>query len=119
MTLIIMIKLMILSLFTDGGQHRHVTRMIRVRRMRSMTRNFLTIHPNAEDSCGVPIEVLLETHIEPLIERHTQAARHGDVSAMEGLETAIDAMRGLVVESMKRSGSLGAFPTMKTLQLPV
>ena len=116
MTPLIFLKILLNVIFNDEERDRRLTRMIRVRRLRSITGKFLDIYPNAQDSCGAHIAAHYAI-IDDLIERHTQAARHNDMNAMAAIESALTTIHSIICETMENHGSLSAFPEMKTLKV--
>ena len=117
MTVFVFAKVLLRVLFTFSDPGRRLVRMIRVRRVRSMTDKFLSIHPEAMDPAGARVSSLRNI-LDDVIERHTQAVRFNDVSGMNGLEACVDTIRICVVNAMETYGTIHAFPSMKTIALP-
>lgn len=117
MTLFVYFKLIILMIFTFKDPGDRFSRMRRVRRLRSITHEFLMLYPNAKDSCGAYIEAHYLI-LEDLIDDHTYAANRNDLQKMSFIEGSIDTVRYYVAEAMDRVGCSKASLEVNNIVLP-
>ncbi|MAM84454.1 MAG: hypothetical protein CL472_07245 [Acidobacteria bacterium] len=103
MNLFVYLKIFIRMIFTFKDPGDRFSRMRRVRRLRSITHEFLLLYPNAKDSCGAYIEAHY-LRLEDLIDDHTHAASRNDLQTMSFIEGSIDTVRYYIAEAMDRVG---------------
>lgn len=117
MALFVYFKLFIRMIFTFEDSGDRLSRMRRVRRIHSVTHDFLMVYPHATDSCGAYIAAHL-THLENLIERHTEAANQNDLRSMSFIEGSIDTLRYYIAEAMERMVHLDRLEEVQKIALP-
>ncbi len=105
MNIYIMLKLMVLGLFTHDGQAARVMRMLRVQRIRTVSKAFVHTFPSEKLSCGTNVKSYFYENFDIFVKAHAKAAEENDLFKMNVTENQINTCRNQLVQCMHNIAS--------------